>query len=86
MIEFFFSPSECINKFGEQEGLQIWEATNRAFDAMPIAAVIDKKVGGFTVTLSSSLPLSLTSLPSPLPLPPSPPHSLIPSPLLFFSL
>ena len=40
-----FSPvSECIQKFGEKDGQEVWEATNRAFDAMPIAAVIDKKV------------------------------------------
>lgn len=36
--------SECIQKFGEKDGQEVWEATNRAFDAMPIAAVIDKKV------------------------------------------
>ena len=39
-----FAVSECIQKFGEKDGQEVWEATNRAFDAMPIAAVIDKKV------------------------------------------
>ena len=41
-----FVVSECIQKFGEKDGQEVWEATNRAFDAMPIAAVIDKKVFG----------------------------------------
>ena len=36
--------SECIAKFGPRYGSNVWEAVNKCFDALPIAAVIDKKV------------------------------------------
>jgi len=42
--EAFTFKQECIDKFGEELGLEAWEAANSAFDAMPIAAIIDKKV------------------------------------------
>ena len=36
--------SECIEKFGDVVGQQIWESINDCFDAMPVAAIIDEKV------------------------------------------
>ena len=35
---------ECLQKFGEELGKEVWEATNIVFDVMPIAATSDKKV------------------------------------------
>lgn len=43
--ESFTFKKECVDKFGSELGLELWDAANAAFDAMPIAAVIDKKVG-----------------------------------------
>lgn len=42
--EAFTFKTECVDKFEEELGLELWEAANAAFDAMPIAAIIDKKV------------------------------------------
>ena len=35
---------ECISKLGQVTGQIVWKAINKAFDAMPLAAVIDNKI------------------------------------------
>ncbi|XP_065157541.1 uncharacterized protein [Atheta coriaria] len=42
--QMFTFLSECIIKFGEQQGRIVWETVNTVFDHMPIAAVIDGKL------------------------------------------
>ena len=32
---------ECLAKYGEQYGQQVWDLTNRTFDHMPLCAVVD---------------------------------------------
>lgn len=36
--------SECTTKFGEVDGVKIWNAINNVFDVLPLAAVVDEKV------------------------------------------
>jgi diadenosine tetraphosphatase ApaH/serine/threonine PP2A family protein phosphatase len=42
--EMFQFRDECIEKFGDMVGQQIWESINDCFDAMPVAAVVDEKI------------------------------------------
>ena len=44
MNGLFGFKQNCYNHFGEQEGLNVWQAVNSAFDYLPLAAVIDKEV------------------------------------------
>ncbi|KAK4874556.1 hypothetical protein RN001_013916 [Aquatica leii] len=42
--KLFTFHTECMNKFGDKLGIEVWNAVNGAFDAMPVAATIDGKV------------------------------------------
>lgn len=33
-----------MNKFGDKIGLEVWDAVNKVFDCMPLAAIIDGRV------------------------------------------
>ncbi len=35
---------ECIGKFGDTLGKEVWDAINSVFDVLPLAAIIDDKV------------------------------------------
>lgn len=35
---------ECLGKFGDALGREVWEAINSVFDVLPLAAVIDDQV------------------------------------------
>ena len=47
--------SECEDKFGKEQGKDVWEAVNSVFDVLPIAAVIDNKVIRLSCLLWSCL-------------------------------
>ncbi|XP_052800805.1 uncharacterized protein LOC128231722 isoform X1 [Mya arenaria] len=69
--EMFSFKTECLNKFGESIGLQLWEAINDCFDVMPIAATVDDKIfcvhGGIPAPeLDGGLVESINKVPHPL--------------------
>lgn len=62
---------ECVSKLGDHLGTNVWIAINKAFDVMPVAAVIDSKIfcchGGIpppwlcpVVAAIHSIPVSLS--------------------------
>ncbi|KAJ8726686.1 hypothetical protein PYW07_001384 [Mythimna separata] len=65
--------SECINKYGEIEGMKIWNAINNVFDCLPLAAVIDDKVfcchGGLPPPWVCPVITAIDKVPVPLPRP-----------------
>jgi len=40
--------SECLTKFGQVVGTNVWNAVNEVFDCMPFAAIIDKQVSCYS--------------------------------------
>ena len=45
ILKYIFLISECLDKFGNEDlSKKVWNSVNAAFDAMPIAAVVDSKI------------------------------------------
>ncbi|XP_075992786.1 uncharacterized protein LOC142987717 [Anticarsia gemmatalis] len=65
--------NECVAKYGEGEGIKIWNAINNVFDALPLAAVVDEKVfcchGGIPPPWVCPLISAIDKVPVPLPRP-----------------
>ncbi|RWS01200.1 Calcineurin-like protein phosphoesterase [Dinothrombium tinctorium] len=59
---------ECLGKYGTRIGPQIWEVINKAFDRMPISALIDETVFGAHGGIPTSVVKieDLMKIPSPL--------------------
>ncbi|CAB3237684.1 unnamed protein product [Arctia plantaginis] len=65
--------NECVSKYGDAEGVKIWNAINNVFDALPLAAVVDEKVfcchGGIPPPWVCPLISAIDKVPVPLPKP-----------------
>ena len=44
LFSFFLFSRECLEKFGDDIGTQVWDAVNDCFDVMPLAATVDDRV------------------------------------------
>lgn len=63
--------NECLNKFGDKVGEEIWEEVNLCFDSMPLGAVLDGKVfcahGGIPPPwLGNGIITAINDIPAPL--------------------
>ena len=52
---FFLSSRECLEKFGDDIGTQVWDAVNECFDVMPLAATVDDRVSWGCAFVCTSL-------------------------------
>ena len=53
--DMFTFHHECVLKFGNSIGDQIWEAINQVFDSMPVCGVVDEQVRFLTISSFSEL-------------------------------
>ncbi|UJR23511.1 hypothetical protein I4U23_026508 [Adineta vaga] len=75
--QIFSFYKECLTKFGDILGKEVWEAINTVFDVLPYAAVIDDKIlclhGG--IPSPSTCPDEFISMVNDIPVPLSEPES-----------
>lgn len=44
---------QCVELFGKEEGMHLWEVFNQCFDMMPVAALINGRYASLTFSISS---------------------------------